>query len=231
MSACTSPERTSRSTPRRISCPATVACRSSIVSDAHGQHHLHVVAVDPHVVDRAPAGSRAASAARRSCSENVEPCFGHSISRSSSHTSPSDERVVGVRALVADHVAVVADAHDARCGGRRRRSARAVPGATSSTRADADAASPIARARGARSSRRTERRSRRDERADRQPRRTRRRRTRARSGARPPRAGCRGSRGSRAGRRRSGRRSTRASTSRRWPRSRGSGSTPRSRPR
>src|SRR4051812_31572671 len=37
MSACTSPERTSRSTPRRISCPATVACRFVILSTLIGR--------------------------------------------------------------------------------------------------------------------------------------------------------------------------------------------------
>ena len=91
------------------------------------QHHRDVVAVDLDRRTPAPAASRAASAARRWSSENVEPCFGHSISQLVLPHVALGEREVGVRAPVAERVEVVADAHDARCGGRRRRSGRPCP--------------------------------------------------------------------------------------------------------
>src|SRR3978361_75526 len=61
MSACTSPDATSRSTPRRISTPATDACRFSIrrvlnVGPSDGHHHVGAPAPDP--VDRYGPGGR-----------------------------------------------------------------------------------------------------------------------------------------------------------------------------
>src|SRR4051812_10856965 len=61
MSACTSPDATSRSTPRRISMPATDACRFEtrrmlMVAPSEGDHH--VVAVDPDRVDGHRLGGR-----------------------------------------------------------------------------------------------------------------------------------------------------------------------------
>ena len=69
---------------------ASRAGRRCAARDRSRQHHRSRRRRRPRPRTRAPAGSPAASAAHRSCSENVEPCFGHSISRSSSHTSPSE---------------------------------------------------------------------------------------------------------------------------------------------
>src|SRR5262245_26417417 len=61
ITAWTSPERTDRSRPRRISLPATPARRPSISSTCVsliGQHHHDHPVVHPHVVDRHGPGGR-----------------------------------------------------------------------------------------------------------------------------------------------------------------------------
>ena len=112
ISACTSPDATSRSTPRRISTPATDACRFEIRSDAHGHLHHHVVAVDPHGVDGHRSGRRQGlglagrERERRAVLRALDLALvGPDVALG--------ERVVGVRALVADHVPVVAEVHRA----------------------------------------------------------------------------------------------------------------------
>src|SRR4051812_7646517 len=132
MSACTSPDRTSRSTPRRISCPATVACRFVIFSTLIGRlppirevaspqqpcavrttqpwgwgrsrgAHDHVGAVDADVVDRDRAGGGEA------LGRAVDEREGGTVARALDLTLvlphvALGQRVVLVRALVADHV-------------------------------------------------------------------------------------------------------------------------------
>src|SRR5688500_4930374 len=59
ITAWTSPDRTVRSTPRRISRPpVTPARRPSISSTATSDHHHHVVAVDDDLVGRHRLGGR-----------------------------------------------------------------------------------------------------------------------------------------------------------------------------
>src|SRR5204862_7117245 len=64
INACTSPDATSRSTPRRISWPSTDACKPSMrstVTIARSRHsHDHVVALDAHPVHRHRLGGRKA---------------------------------------------------------------------------------------------------------------------------------------------------------------------------
>src|SRR5688572_18449776 len=58
MMAWTSPERTVRSMPFRISLPATPARRPSILSSAIVHHHLDLAVDDPDLVDRHRLGGR-----------------------------------------------------------------------------------------------------------------------------------------------------------------------------
>ena len=229
ISACTSPERTSRSTPRRISCPATLTCRSRIVRVAHGSTTFTsspstTTSYDGHRLRR---GQRLRLAGlqreRRAVLRALD------LALVLPHVALG-ERVVGVRALVADRVEVVADAHDRDAvtvdvEAARRTRARGRHARTERTRRHPSSRHPPVlelvddRAPQTRASARST--GRRVEHVVEEPEHDQALGFLGRDAAR--------SRGSRAGRRRSARRSTRASTARRSPRSRGSGSTPRSR--
>ena len=93
MMAWTSPERTVRSIPLRISLPATPARRPLISSTWSAiDDHLDLAVDDVGLVDGhgRVAGSDCGSP---STSENALPCFQHSRALSSQRTSPSDREM------------------------------------------------------------------------------------------------------------------------------------------
>ncbi len=97
MMACTSPERTVRSIPLRISLPATPA-RSPRTSSTCSElrrsfdHHLHLAVDDARLVhrDRPGGGQRRGLAGLE---EKALPCFQHSRVHSSASTSPSESEM------------------------------------------------------------------------------------------------------------------------------------------
>ena len=210
--------------------PATAARRPSITSSL-----MRLAPSTRHDVDRrrrrpgrrtpAPAWWPAASAARRSSSENVLPCFQHSISRSSASTSPSDsETSAWVQRSPMAYTSSSMRTTAMRRPSTSKRRAVAVGASSSSAQIDAlGHAGHPARRSSLPATRRAQRRRRSAgdrqlvehlvEEAD------------ARSAARRPPAARRGSRGRSAAPRRSARRWRRGCSARRCSRSRGSAPT------
>src|SRR5215204_6290177 len=111
MMACTSPERTVRSMPLRISLPATPARRAVISSSAIVDHHLDLTVDDPGLVHRHRLGGRERFGLAGLQGERaaVLPALDELLV---AVDVPLRQRDVLVAAPVADRVDVVADAHD-----------------------------------------------------------------------------------------------------------------------
>src|SRR5262245_888210 len=120
MSACTSPDRTSRSMPRKISCPSTDACRSSMrrtlivptVPFWSWDAHDHVVAVDTNLVDG--DGLRGGKTLRITREQRERRTVLGALDLALFLPEIAlTQREVSVRADVVDRVPIVVDAHDA----------------------------------------------------------------------------------------------------------------------
>ena len=128
ISVCTSPERTSRSTPRRI-CTAGARCTCRSARSSSGRltagNQLHVVAVDDDVVGRAPVGSRAVSAVRRSSTRTSSRASG---TRSRTRLPTRHPRTTSSRRASTRRRSRRSRRRSApaRCGTRRRRTGAAV---------------------------------------------------------------------------------------------------------
>ena len=205
MTACTSPERTVRSMPLRISLPATPARRpldlEHVLELTSFDHHLDLAVDDPRLVDRHRPGGRQRRRARRSRARRRCRASSTRSCSSSAVDLALGQRDVLVAAAVADGVDVVADAHERDRRGRRPRPAGPCPSWRSSSGADALDAPSGQHRRELGGDRRVELRA---QAVGRAAGRTPRRRSRRRSAARRPGWARRGSRGRSAAPRRSG---------------------------